>query len=429
MVKKKMKKLFPILLVNFIGTLGFSIVLPFLVFLVNRFGGNAFIYGLLGAIYPFFQMIGAPVLGKLSDTYGRRKILIVSQLGTLLAWIIFIIAMFVPITETSSWSLSIGGLILTAPLLIIFFARAVDGLTGGNISVANAYLSDISTESDRNANFGKMSMSGNLGFVLGPALAGLLGATHYGELIPIIAAALISLIATLLIIFYLPESNPANVSTPSGPSLFRKIFGQEHNECYQVSKNQELSFIEACRLKHIPYLFVLNFLIFLSFSVFYTSFPLHAAKGLRWNTVSLGIFFSILSLMMAVVQGPVLKSITKRFSEIHLILCGLILLFINFFLLSFPSPILTYVAAMFFALGNGIMWPSFLSLLSKFAGNTYQGSVQGIANSMGSLASIIGLIAGGILYSMIGPDAFLAAAGIIFCVVFLSLPLLRFNPK
>ena len=197
--------LLPLLSVNFIGTLGFSIVLPFLVFLVNRLGGNAFIYGLASSMYPAFQLIGAPILGRWSDIYGRKKILFLSQLGTLLSWIIFLGALFIPVvTLFKVDSKILGAFTFTLPLAIIFFARAFDGLTGGNISVANAYLADITAEKDRNRNFGKMSISSNLGFIVGPALAGILSVTQYGDAAPVLGAIIISLIGTLLIYILYP---------------------------------------------------------------------------------------------------------------------------------------------------------------------------------------------------------------------------------
>src|SRR5205085_12312848 len=106
-------------MVNFISSLGFSIVLPFLVFLVTRFGGNAFVYGVLGAVYPAFQFIGAPILGKWSDVYGRKKILLLSEAGTLLGWIIFVSAFYVPISNLVNLSTPMYGVfILTLPMLI-----------------------------------------------------------------------------------------------------------------------------------------------------------------------------------------------------------------------------------------------------------------------------------------------------------------------
>ena len=207
--------LFPILLVNFIGTLGYSIILPFLIILVIRFGGDELMYGIMGATYSFFQLIGAPVLGNWSDRYGRKKILLLSQAGTFLAWVLFIIALLIPDTELFSLNTTSGNFLLTMPLLILFLARALDGITGGNVSVANAYLADVTVEDDRKKNFGKMSAAASLGFIIGPALAGVLGATVYGELLPVSAAMLISLAAIFVIAFIMPESNPCVLSRAS----------------------------------------------------------------------------------------------------------------------------------------------------------------------------------------------------------------------
>ncbi|HXT83783.1 MAG TPA: MFS transporter, partial [Verrucomicrobiae bacterium] len=192
--------LFPLLLSNFIGTISFSIVLPFLVFLVIDFGGNSIVYGIVSAIYPAFQLIGAPILGRWSDVYGRKKILLLSNGGTLAGWIIFLIALFLPVWHIISINSTIFGIfIITLPLIILFFARALDGVTGGNISVANAYLADVSTDKNRSKNFGKLSISANLGFIVGPALAGVLGGTIYKEILPVLSAVIISAIAFVVI--------------------------------------------------------------------------------------------------------------------------------------------------------------------------------------------------------------------------------------
>jgi len=170
----KQVSIFPLLLSNFIGTMGFSIVLPFLVFLVIEFGGNSLVYGILAAIYPVFQLIGAPLLGRWSDSIGRKKVLLISNGGTFVGWVVFLIALFVPVWNIYSVnSVILGTFVITLPLIILFLARALDGITGGNISVANAYLADISTDKSRSKNFGKMAISSNLGFIVGPALAGI----------------------------------------------------------------------------------------------------------------------------------------------------------------------------------------------------------------------------------------------------------------
>jgi len=422
-LREKKIPIFPLLLVNFISTLGFSIVIPFLVFLVTKFGGNALVYGIIGAVYPAFQLIGAPILGKWSDIYGRKKILLLSGLGTLIGWIIFFISFFLPQKVILDVNIIFAGqLLITLPVLILFIARAVDGLTGGNISVANAYLADITEEKDRNKNFGKLSISFNLGFIVGPALAGILGSTSYGEMLPVIAAAMLSLIAMLAIFFFLPESKPLAFKQNSEVTGVNKILGFENKECFEKKGEIEetASFKKVLTIKFVSYFLILNFLIFLGFNFFYTAFPVHAVQKLGWSLSQMGIFFSILGLIMVFVQGPVLSFASKKFSEKTLILFGSFVLGTNFILLLSENMIVLYTAAVLFAFGNGLMWPSFLSLLSKIVGTKYQGTVQGYASSAGSLASIIGLIAGGLLYESIGAVTFLISAAVIYMVFLLS---------
>jgi MFS family permease len=316
----------------------------------------------------------------------------------------------------------LGVFTLTVPLLLIFLARAFDGLTGGNVSVANAYLADITEEEDRSRNFGRMSISANLGFILGPAVAGVLGATVLGELLPVLVALGISFVAVLVIVLMLPESKPCVMNKVPSQSV-RKVLGQEHKECYELSNPEKLKVRDVLKLERIPLFLVLYFIIFLGFNIFYTAFPVHAVRALEWPVASMGIFFSVLSLVMVVFQGPVLSALSRSFSELTLTVAGSLILAVNFFLLMIPSTPLTFVAALFFAAGNGLMWPSFLSLLSKQAGSRTQGAVQGVASSAGSLASIVGLILGGLLYELIGPATFLASGSLIVLVFLLSLRL------
>jgi MFS transporter, DHA1 family, tetracycline resistance protein len=423
--------------------MGFSIVLPFLVFLVIDFGGNSLVYGILAAIYPAFQLIGAPLLGRWSDTIGRKKVLLISNGGTFVGWIVFLIALLVPVWNIYSVnSIILGTFVITLPLLILFLARAIDGITGGNISVANAYLADISTDKSRSKNFGKMAISSNLGFIVGPALAGILGSTIYGEILPVLAAVFISLVALIVIAFMLKESKvtPSTTattdtatSTATTASLveisekeeIRKVFSCEPKECYKTPNPKNLKFLDVFKLKDISFLLVLYFFIFLGFNIYYTSFPIHAVSGLKWTVTEMGIFYSVLSGVMILVQGPVLRKALQKFSEEKLVILGSLILGVNFALFMFNSTILVYVALVLFALGNGLMWPSFMSILSKRAGTVNQGVIQGVGSSMGSLASIIGLIIGGLLYSLIGPTTFLISAAVIFVVFIMSFRLLK----
>jgi MFS family permease len=425
--KEKRTPIFPLLLVNFIGTLGFSIVLPFLVFLVMKFGGNAVVYSLLAATYPAFQLIGAPILGRWSDIYGRKKVLLLSNVGTAIGWILFLVALVVPFEETFSINLiSFGTIVVVVPLLFIFFARAIDGITGGNISVANAYLSDISSDENRSKNFGKMAISSNLGFILGPALAGILAGTVYGAILPVLAALLLSLVTLFVIGFLLRESRTkSNPIVIPEEGTIRKVFAQECKDCYEPASPIKPKFRDVFKIKHISFLLVLYFLIFLGFNVYYASFPAHAASELKWSVTQLGIFYAVLSGIMVFIQGPVLRKALKKFSEEKLVILGSIILGTNFVLFFSNNIISISLAVVLFALGNGLMWPSFMSILSKRAGTVLQGAVQGVAGSVGGLASIIGLIAGGVLYNLIGGATFLISAAVIFSVFVMSFRLLR----
>jgi MFS transporter, DHA1 family, tetracycline resistance protein len=423
----KQPSLFPILLVNFVGTLGFSIVLPFLVFLVMKFGGDAIVYGLLAATYPAFQLIGAPLLGRWSDIYGRKKVLLLSNVGTSVGWILFLFALFLPAEKSFTIDLSfLGTIIIIVPLVLLFLARAIDGITGGNISIANAYLADLSSDETRSKNFGKMAISSNLGFILGPALAGILGGTIYGEILPVTAALVLSLVTLFVIGFLLRESRPLSeeILVPEEGTI-RKVFAQECRECYSTEGTKKPRFRDIFRLEHISFLLLLYFFIFLGFNIYYAAFPTHAANDLKWSITQLGIFYAVLSGIMVLVQGPILRKALKKFSEEKLVVIGSLILGTNFILFVSNNIVSVGGAVVLFAVGNGLMWPSFMSILSRRAGSKLQGAVQGVAGSFGGLASIIGLILGGFLYNSIGGATFLISAGIIYAIFVMSFRLMK----
>ena len=423
----KQPSLFPILLVNFVGTLGFSIVLPFLVFLVTKFGGNAIVYGLLAATYHAFQLIGAPVLGRWSDIFGRKKVLLLSNVGTSVGWILFLFALSLP--SEKSFSIDIyflGTFVINIPLLVLFLARAIDGITGGNISIANAYLADLSSDRTRSKNFGKMAISSNLGFILGPALAGILGGTIYGAILPVLAALILSLVTLIVIYFLLRESKPSSkeILVPEEGTI-RKVFSQECREPYSTVSTKKPRLWDVFKLKHISFLLVLYFLIFLGFNIYYAAFPTHAANDLKWSVTQLGIFYAVLSGIMVLVQGPILRKALKKFSEEKLVVIGSLILGTNFILFVSNNIVSVSGAVILFAVGNGLMWPSFMSILSRRAGSKLQGAVQGVAGSFGGLASIVGLSLGGFLYNSIGGATFLISAGVILVVFVMSFLLLK----
>ena len=332
-------------------------------------------------------------------------------------------------SEKSSIQIAfLGTFVIAVPLLILFLARAIDGITGGNISIANAYLADVSSDSTRSKNFGKMAISSNLGSILGPALAGILGGTIYGAILPVLAALILSLVTILVIAFLLRESKPPSkeILVPEETTV-RKVFSQECRDCYSTENTIKPRLRDVFKLEYISFLLVLYFLIFLGFNIFYAAFPTHAVNDLKWSVTQLGIFYAVLSGTMALIQGPVFSKALKRFSEEKLVVIGSIVLGTNFILFASNSIIAVSLALILFAVGNGLMWPSFMSILSRRAGSKLQGAVQGVAGSFGGLASIIGLTLGGFLYNSVGGVTFLISGGVIFVVFIMSFRLLKLN--
>ena len=241
-------------------------------------------------------------------------------------------------------------------------------------------------------------------------LAGLLGATLFGEVLPVVAALVISLIATLIIGFGLKESIPSVLTKDPESFNVRKVFGQEQKQCFKITGANKLSTTDLFEIPHIPVLMAVYFLVMLGFSFFYTAFPVHAVKGLEWSVMDTGIYFAVLGLFMVVVQGPVFARASRRYSDNVLVINGSLILGAGFLLLLGTSNITLYSAALLIALGNGLMWPSVMGLVSRFAGERHQGAVQGFASSVGAIASIVGLTLGGLLYNWIQSWAFVTSA-------------------
>ncbi|OLS29280.1 MAG: Tetracycline resistance protein, class C [Candidatus Heimdallarchaeota archaeon LC_2] len=402
----KWRQLSPILVINFITTLSFSLVLPFLIVLVLDFGGNALIYGLLGASFSLFQLIASPILGSWSDKKGRRPILLLSHVGTMISWVGLLIAVSISVTELTSINNNIiGAVMITVPLVILFLSRIFDGMTGGAVSVANAYLADISSEEDLAKNYGYMAVAANLGFVVGPTMSGLLSNTSFGLKLPIIIALGIGLIGFFMIFFFLDE----DISTPS------KVNSEE-------SKPKSKSFRDVLKIPHVSILLLLNFLIFLAFNFFYVSFPVYAlGPDLGWSLTQLGLFYSGFGLTMAITQGPILSYASKRYSEGFLIILGSIILGAGFAAAAIGNNIAIVACVLLVSVGNGISYPSLLALIASHGKGNDQGRIQGVASSFGSVASILGLISGGLLFESIGKNIFFISAIIMLLVTLLSI--------
>ena len=406
----------PILAVHLFGTLGFSLAIPFLVFIVDDLGGATWTYGLLGATYSAFQLIGAPVLGRWSDRTGRRPVLVASQAGTLAAWLLFLVALSLPVERFVGFA----GATLTLPLLLVFAARALDGATGGNISVANAYVADLTrtTPQLRQVAFGRMGMAAGVGFVIGPAAAGLLGGTSWGARLPIAIAAVMAAVTTVAIIVWLREPGGRCPEGQAAPTAIEAGLNQQAKPCDRAPP-PSLS-LATLRRGPVAAILVATFVIFLGFNFFYVGFPVHAMHAYGWETGQLGIYFAVLSGMMIVAQGPLLTFVSKHLSRQVVFGAGMACLTLSLLSLVLPAGYATYGSAALFALGNGLSWPTFQARVAEVAGDA-QGTIQGAATSASSLASISGLVVGGVLYPALQSGLFLVAAAV-FAVVLVLTP-------
>ena len=198
----KKSRLLPVFLVVFVDLLGFGLILPLLPYYADAYGATPIIVGLLTASYAAAQLVGAPLLGRLSDRYGRRPILLVSIFGTFVGFVMLGVAEWLG-NGLASW-LGLAASANAFILSFLFASRMLDGLTGGNISVAQAYITDVTTEENRAQGLGMIGAAFGLGFIIGPATGGLL--STYGYAVPAFAAAGLALLNLVAVYFYLPES-------------------------------------------------------------------------------------------------------------------------------------------------------------------------------------------------------------------------------
>ncbi|MEO1175157.1 MAG: MFS transporter, partial [Myxococcota bacterium] len=254
-----------------------------------------------------------------------------------------------------------------------------------------------------------------------------LGATAYGELVPVLAAAMISLLAIGVIYFRLPESNPRAVEDHDHVRSCSKTLGHEPRDSVLATQCPKRRRQRLIGDPTLFYMMAIFFVLFLGFSLFYVSFPMHAATELSWSSVEIGGFFMVLSGSLVIVEGPVLSWLSRRTSEPVRIAAGLLVLAIAFVAFSRARGVPVYLCALLFAFGNGIAWPSLSSFLANLVDDSVQGAVQGLSGSAGSLASILGLLAGGVIFESVGAKTFLIAAALIAVGALMSLRLSGLN--
>jgi MFS family permease len=360
----------PILfLIVLIDLIGFGLVIPLLPFYAERFSAPPQEVTALMAVFSLMSMLTAPIWGRLSDRIGRRPILMISMAASALAylWMGFADAIW-----------------------MLFAARALAGACAGNIAAAQAYIADVTTPENRAKGMGMIGAAFGLGFIIGPALGGIVAGSHAATAdlrTPGLIACGLSLVAFLGCAFVLKESLPAGL-----PVRRRR------------SRVETLR--DALSRKVLARLLAIFFLAILAFAGMEATFALWAMAQLGWGPAQCGYLFTYVGLLSATMQGGLIGKLTARFGEERLLTAGLISIAAGLVILplSHDLPLLA-VATTCLALGMGAMQPSLNSLISRRSGAEEQGEVMGVAQSVASLSRVLGPLLAGALFAGLGRDS------------------------
>jgi MFS transporter, DHA1 family, tetracycline resistance protein len=359
-----------------IDLLGFGIVIPFLPLYAQRMDVGAFGIGLVFSIYSMMQLLFAPVLGRISDHVGRRPIIMLGLLGSAVSYTIY-------------------GFASSFPLLL--FSRAVHGACAATVSTAQAYVADTTDESNRAHGMGMIGAAFGLGFVLGPALGGLLG--HASLRTPVFFAAGLTFANLIFAAVRLPESHPPD---PRARLDFARLADPIMGLPRQLLRH------------HLTELFTIAFLATFAIAAFEATFAIMVFARFGYGPSGVGGLLAYAGLLQALVQGYLLGKVVKRTGELTLIRGGLIALAIGLApMASVSSPAILFVLLAMVAIGYGFASPSVASLISKRTERRLQGEVLGINQSALSLARIFGPIAAGFAYQNFGPSAAYIGAALV----------------
>ncbi len=383
----KNSRLLPVFLVVFVDLLGFGLILPLLPYYADAYGATPLVVGLLTASYAAAQLLGAPLLGRLSDQFGRRPILLVSIFGTFVGFLLLGVA------EPFGASLADWfGLAASANAFIIgtlFISRVTDGLTGGNISVAQAYITDVTTEKNRAQGLGMIGAAFGLGFIIGPATGGVLSA--WGYAVPAYAAAGLALINLVAVYFALPES-----LTPE------KRAEMAAREAEQPSFTLKALWQALSRPRVGPLLNI-RFFFGLAFSIFQTIFALYAQYQLDLDARATGFILTYVGVLSVIVQGFAVGKLSQRFKENRLILASTLIMAVSLLAWAFTPNVITLLIVMApLAFAGGTLNTILNSALTKVVYPEEVGGTLGLSASLESLTRVIAPSLGGFLLGLIG---------------------------
>jgi DHA1 family tetracycline resistance protein-like MFS transporter len=391
MQKRRLITVFVIVLVDM---LGFGLILPLLPFYADSFGASATVVGLLTASYAAAQLVGAPVLGRLSDRHGRRPVLLVSILGTAVGFLLLGLA--VPL-GTSMASLLPSGVVgqnavaVTNALIVavLFVSRILDGVTGGNISVAQAYITDITDEENRAQGLGMIGAAFGLGFIIGPAVGGALSAGGRYAL-PAFFAAGLAFLNWILVLIWLPESLTEEVKAQLAKLPAKSILS--------ISE-----LLQAMRRPRFGPLLNVRFFSGLAFAIFTGVFALYTLYRLGLDSTQTGYLLAYSGLLLVLVQGVAIGRLTKRFRESSLILGSVAVLSAS--LLGWaltPNIIVLVIVLTPLSFAIGVLNTVINSSISKSVYPEEVGGALGISASVESLTRVIGPVTGALLLDYLG---------------------------
>ena len=364
--------MYALFLVVFSNLLGFGIIIPLLPYYAEHFGANPNEVTLLMASYSLMQLIFSPILGRISDIYGRKKILVLCLIGSAISYFLLYFA---------------------TNFALVLFARSVAGLFGSTTAIANAYVTETTSSINRSKGMGLIGAAFGLGFVFWPVIGGYFGGGDINNIdykTPFFFASLVAIISCILAYFILIEPKKRN-----------KQF---------ISINFLDSFKDLIDLFKIPallFLIILSFLITFSFAGFETTFALWTERAMNWASRQTGYAFTFTALLVALIQGVFIGKLTKKFGELKLLITSCFLMLVGLFFITLSAQNLFYLTIALGILGIsvGLGNPSLNSLLSKNLNKGIIGTSFGVVQSVGSLARILSPLAMGNLFYFFGKNS------------------------
>jgi DHA1 family tetracycline resistance protein-like MFS transporter len=353
------KRLLPIFAVVFVDLLGFSIILPLLPYYASTFDASEVTIGWLVASYSICQFFASPVLGALSDRYGRRPLLVYSQIGSCLGFVLLGTALYLP-----------------NPLLWLFVSRIVDGVSGGNLTIAQAYIADVTPPEERAKSYGLIGVAFGLGFLVGPAFGGFL--SRWGYDVPAYAAAAFALASVVMTATLLPETDhTADADRSAGVRGLLRV-----GDYLRIPVLNRL---------------LATFLFFaLPFSLYVSMFALFADRQLGLTAEQTGYFLGFVGLLGIVWQGGLVGPIVHRIGERSALLLGLTFAAVGLFGIAWVDVWWKlFVVAPPLSFGTSLTRPAAMSLITQAAPPDRRGGVVGVTSSIEGFSRVVAPVAGG----------------------------------